>query len=92
VRHLCDVFFPVGTNLFRDGVSPSLQLCNLGAIVDQYQRHFVDFSADLHAHARIALDVGPPRLGIGKLLLQSEISFAPLHVEFVATTDNVDRH
>jgi len=40
VHHLCNVFFPVGTDLFRDGVSPSLQLCNLGAILDQYERLF----------------------------------------------------
>jgi len=60
-----NVFFPVGTRLFRDGVSPSLQLRNLGAILDQYERHFVDLSADLHAHARIALDVGPPRFEAG---------------------------
>src|SRR5262249_41885923 len=82
----------VGTHLFRNRVSSPLQLRNLGAIADQDQRHFIDLSADLHAHARIALDVGPPRLGIGKLLFQSEIPFASLHVEFVAAADDVDRH
>src|SRR3954469_12356093 len=72
VPFLRDVFVAVGTRLFHDGVSLPSQSGNLGPVLDQRHGHFVEFSANLQPHARIALDVSPPRLGIWELLSQSE--------------------
>src|SRR5207237_7603553 len=91
LRHLPGWFLSVFTNLFRDGVSPHYS-ANFGAIGDQYHRHFVDLSADLHAHAWIAHDVGPPRLGIRELFLKSESLLRSAYVEFVAAHGKPDRY